>query len=273
MRAQRIIFKAAFAEPSLTVAPSCGGAFDASVVASMGFEAVHLSGQAVHKTMGLADAGLVTLSELESRLAQINEAVALPIIVDGETGFGNQRNIKRTVRLLERAGASAIHFEDQVTPRRYRDGGVVPVIPQEEMIAKLGAALDAREDPNLLIIARSEERSTKEAMIQRLIAYAKAGVDGLWSSGYDRALLAQLRAETGLPFLGVPTDRIVKQETADAGLHAMIFPTIPTVAMAWGLRTVLTKMRDIGSDEAYRAIDGLDETRKWFRNLGEDRYS
>lgn len=273
MREQRRKFKAAFAVPTLTVAPSCGAAFDASVVASMGFDAIHLSGQAVHKTMGLADAGLVTLSELEARLAQINEAVDLPVIVDGETGFGNQRNVKRTVRLLERAGASAIHFEDQVTPRRYRDGGVVPVISQDEMIAKLEAALDAREDPDMLIIARSEERSTKEAMIERLVAYAKTGVDGLWTSGYGHTLLKDLRAATGLAFLGVPTDRIIKQETADAGVHAMIFPTIPTVAMAWGLRTVLSKMREAGSDEAYRSIDGLDETRKWFRTLGEDRYS
>jgi 2-methylisocitrate lyase-like PEP mutase family enzyme len=273
MREQRRKFKATFAVPTVTVAPSCGGAFDARVVEALGFDAIHLSGQAVHKSLGLADAGLITLSELEARTAQINEAVDLPVIVDGETGFGNQRNIKRAVRLLERAGASAIHFEDQVTPRRYRDGGVVPVISQDEMIAKLKAALDAREDPNMLIIARSEERSSKEAMIERLLTYAKTGVDGLWTSAYDHALLGQLRAATGLPFLGVPTDRLIKQETADAGVHAMIFPTIPTVAMAWGLRTVLTKMRESGSDEAYRTIEGLDETRKWFRTLGENRYS
>lgn len=273
MRERRRKFRADFSVPTLTVAPSCGSAFDASVVASLGFEAIHLSGQAVHKGMGLADAGLITLSELEARAAQINEAVDLPIIVDGETGFGNQRNIKRAVRLLERGGACAIHFEDQVTPRRYRDGGVVPVIPQEEMIAKLKAALDAREDPDLLIIARSEERASKDAMIERLVAYAEAGVDGLWTSAFDHVLLKQLRVATGLPFLGVPTDRLVAQETADAGVHAMIFPTIPTVAMAWGLRTVLTKMREAGSDEAYRAIAGLDEARKWFRTLGEDRYT
>jgi 2-methylisocitrate lyase-like PEP mutase family enzyme len=259
-------------EPRL--APSIADAFGASVVEMLQFDAVHVSGQAIHKSLALADAGLITLDELEGRVRTIADAVSIPVIVDGETGFGNVRNLRRTVRALERAGASAIHFEDQVTPRRYRAGGKVPTISTAEMSDKLKAALDERTDPSLLIIGRCEDRASNEILIERMIAYAATGIDGLWSSGFGADIIKPVReAANGIRFLGVPTDRLIRRETAELGIAVMIFPTIPTVAAAWGMVTVLRKMREAGSpDEAYRSIDGLDEIRAWFRTMGEDRY-
>jgi len=259
-------------EPRL--APSIADAFGASVVEMLEFDAVHVSGQAVHKSLALADAGLISFDELVDRVRAISDAVRLPVIVDGETGFGNARNIRRTVRALEHAGASAIHFEDQVTPRRYRAGGNVPTIPTAEMIDKLKAALDERTDPHMLIIGRCEDRTSKEILIERMIAYAGTGIDGLWSSAFGADIITPVRqAANGIRFLGVPTERLIRKETAELGVPVMIFPTIPSVAAAWGMATVLRKMREAGSpDEAYRSIAGLDDVRTWFRKMGEDRY-
>jgi len=256
------------------LAPSIADAFGASVVEMLEFDAVHVSGQAVHKSLGLADAGLITLDELEGRVRGIAEAVSVPVIVDGETGFGNVRNVRRMVRALERAGASAIHIEDQVTPRRYRAGGNVPTISTAEMIDKLKAALDERQDKSMLIIGRCEDRTSNEILIERMIAYAKTGIDALWSSAFGADIIKPVRAAAdGIRFLGVPTDRKISKETAQLGVPVMIFPTIPAVAAAWGMTTVLRKMRDAGSpDEAYRSVDGLDDVRCWFRSLGEDRF-
>ena len=256
------------------LAPSCGSAFDASVVAMLGFDAIHLSGQAVHKSLGLADAGLITLSELAARVDSIREAVDLPIVVDGETGFGNVRNMRRSVRLLERAGASAIHFEDQVTPRQNRAGRTVPTISTQEMVDKLKAALDERVDPQMAIIARCEDRTSDTMLIERLVTYAETGVDGLWSSNFGADILTPVRAAAhDIPFIGVPRNRVISPEAVALGIRIMIFPTIATVAAAWGMATVLRKMRECGSpDEAYKSIEGLDEIRSWFRDLGEDRY-
>jgi 2-methylisocitrate lyase-like PEP mutase family enzyme len=259
----------------LRLAPSISSPFEASVIQMLEFDAVHVSGQALHKSLALADAGLITLSELEERVRMIADVVSVPVIVDGETGFGNVRNMRRTVRALERAGASAIHFEDQVTPRRYRAGGNVPTISTQEMIDKLNAALDERTDPNMLIIGRCEDRTSNEILIERMIKYAETGIDGMWSSAFGADIIKPVRdACNRIPFLGVPTNRLIRKETAELGVRVMIFPTIPTTAAAWGMATVLRKMRDAGSpDEAYRTIDGLNEIRDWFRTLGEDRFA
>lgn len=276
MQQQRLRIKEFLAKEELRLAPSCGSAFEASVVEMLGFDAIHLSGQAIHKSLALADIGLMTLTELEGRLASINEAIDIPVIVDGETGFGSERNIRRTVRLLERAGASAIHFEDQVTPRRPRAGSNVPTISTKQMIAKLEAALEERSDPNMAIIARCEDRTSDEIIIERLTAYAKCGVDALWSSsGFGKNIIAPVReAAGGIPFIGIPANRSIKQETVKLGVRVMVIPSITMAAAAWGIATVLRKVRDVGSpDETYRHFDGLDEIREWIRDLGEDRYS
>ena len=274
MQQQRADFAKYLRDDVPRLAPSVADALGASVVEMLKFDAVHVSGQAIHKSLALPDAGLITLDELESRVRNVVEAVRLPVIVDGETGFGNVRNLRRAVSSLERAGSSAIHFEDQVTPRRYRAGGNAPTISTAEMTDKLKAALDQRIDPQLAIIGRCEDRTSNEVLIERLVAYAETGIDGLWSSGFGAEIVTPVRkAANGIRFIGVPPDRLIRKETAELGLPVMIFPTIPSVAAAWGMARVLQKMRDAGSpDQAYRSIEGLDDIRKWFRTVGEDRF-
>lgn len=271
MREQRLKIKEFLAGDAIHLAPSCADAFGAALIERLGFEAIHLSGHAVHKSLCLPDAGLASANEFESRVASIVDAVALPLIVDGETGFGGVRNMRRTMRLLERAGASAIHFEDQLTPRRYRSAGS-PTIPIGEMVAKLKAALDERRDATLAIIARCEERSSDAALIERLAAYAETGVDALWSSNFSPDLIRRIRAAAnGIPFIGIAAD---SGAAAAAGVRVAVYPTVGIIAAAWGMTTVLTRLRGGAEpEEIFRDLHGMEEVRGWFRNLGEARYA
>jgi len=270
MRDQRLKIKEFLAGDTIHLAPSCADAFGAAVIERLGFEAIHLSGHALHKSLCLPDAGLAGANEFESRVAAIVDAVTLPLIVDGETGFGGVRNMRRTMRLLERAGSSAIHFEDQLTPRRYRAAGS-PTIPIVEMVAKLKAALDERRDASLAIVARCEERSSDAALIERLIAYAETGVDALWSSNFSPDLIRRVRAQArNLPFIGIAADTTA---TAATGVRIAVYPTVGIIAAAWGMTTVLGKLRNGAAPEAiFRELDGMEEVRTWFRELGEARY-
>jgi len=258
MRERRLTIKRFLAGDGIHLAPSCADAFGAAVIERLGFEAVHLSGHAVHKSLCLPDAGLATANEFESRIMSVADAVALPLIVDGETGFGGVRNIRRTMRLFERAGASTIHFEDQFTPRRYRSAGS-PTISSDEMVAKLKAALDERRDPNLAIVARCEERSSDAALIERLVTYARTGVDALWSSGFSADVIRQVRTQArAIPFIGIAAD---PGAAAAAGVRIAVYPTVGIIAAAWGMTTILTKLREGNAPEeifrnlAYAALD------------------
>lgn len=271
MREQRLKIRGFLAQDGIHLAPSCADAFGAAVIEHLGFEAIHLSGHALHKSLCLPDAGLVSANEFESRISSIVDAVSLPLIVDGETGFGGVRNMRRTMRLFEGAGASAIHFEDQFTPRRYRSAGS-PTISRSEMVGKLKAALDERCDPNLVIIARCEERSSEAALIERLVTYAETGVDALWSSGFKDDLIRQVRTQArGIPFIGIAAD---PRPISAAGVRIAVYPTVGIIAAAWGMTTIFTKLRDGNAPEdIFRDLAGTEEVRAWFRELGEVRYA
>ena len=268
MQEQREKVKAFLSGDGIHLAPSCADAFDAAVIERLGFETLHLSGHAIHKSLCLPDAGL----EFEARIRSIVEVVSLPLIVDGETGFGGVRNMRRTMRLLEPAGAAAIHFEDQITPRRFRTTGQSPIIPIAEMVAKLKAALDERRDPNLVLIARCEERNSDSALIERLVTYAETGVDALWSSNFKPEVIRIVREQTrGIPFVGIAPNL---HPAAAAGVRIAVYPTVGIIASAWGMTTVLTKLREGNApEEIFRSLEGMDEVRTWFRDLGEAQFA
>ena len=160
--------------------PGAANALAARVIADLGFEAVYLSGAGLSNTyLGLPDLGFIGLAEVAGHTATIRDVTDLPIVVDADTGFGNALNVRHTVRTLERAGASAIQIEDQVSPKRCGHFAGKDVIPAEEMAAKVKAAVDARSDPNLLVVARTDARATLgfEAAIERAQMYVEAGAD------------------------------------------------------------------------------------------------
>jgi 2-methylisocitrate lyase-like PEP mutase family enzyme len=161
-------------------APGTANALFARVIEELGFEVVYVTGAGVaNMHLGAPDIGLTTLTEIANAVGAIADAVALPLIVDADTGFGNAVNMVRTVRVLERAGAAGLQIEDQVFPKKCGHFAGKDVIPLDEMVQKVKAAVDARRDGDLQIIARTDARAVEgiDRAIARAHAYIEAGAD------------------------------------------------------------------------------------------------
>jgi len=179
----------------LLVAPGAANALAARVIEDTGFEAVYVTGAGIANSfLGVPDLGLVTLTELELHVAAIRDAVDLPLIVDADTGFGNPIGVARAVRILARAGADAIQLEDQVSPKRCGHFEGKEIVSQAEMVRKVEAAVDARPDERILIIARTDAASAIgfDAAIERAQAYVAAGADATFveAPGTEEEVLA-----------------------------------------------------------------------------------
>jgi 2-methylisocitrate lyase-like PEP mutase family enzyme len=175
-------------QKEILLAPGVYDAFGAMMGERAGFEALYLSGASIAYTkLGRPDIGLVTADELASVVGTIRERTQLPIIVDADTGFGNALNVQRTVRMLERNGASAIQIEDQSLPKRcgHLDGKTL--VSAEEMNGKIKAALDARTDENTVIIARTDSVAVEgyDRALERSAGYVEAGADVLFIEAFQ----------------------------------------------------------------------------------------
>ena len=163
--------------------PGAFNALSARVIEDLGFEALYITGAGVtNMWFGLPDQGFMGLTDIADHTARIRDAVALPLIVDADTGFGNALNVRHAVRTLERAGADCIQLEDQVAPKRCGHFSGKEVIPTEEAVGKIKAAVDARRDPDLMIMARTDACATLgfEAAVERALRFAEAGADLLF---------------------------------------------------------------------------------------------
>jgi 2-methylisocitrate lyase-like PEP mutase family enzyme len=173
-------FRARLEKGGALLLPGVANALAARVVEDMGFEATYLSGAGLTNTfLGMPDLGFVSLTQIADHTAAIRDCVDLPIIVDADTGFGNALNVRHTIRTLERAGASAIQLEDQVNPKRCGHFSGKDVVGLAEARSRIRAAVDARQDRNLLIVARTDARATLgyEAAIERAQAFIEDGAD------------------------------------------------------------------------------------------------
>lgn len=194
------------ARPRLLLVPGVWDALSARVVEAAGFEAVYLSGAAVAVGhLGLPDLGLATLSEVVEQLRRVTAAVSLPVIADADTGYGNALNVRRTVREFEAAGAAGLHLEDQEFPKRCGHLAGTRVVPTETMVARLRAALDARRDPDFVVIARTDARGVLglDEALRRAEAYRAAGADVLFVEAPvgEAEVEAVARALAGVPLL------------------------------------------------------------------------
>lgn len=167
----------------ILVAPGCYDALSASLIERAGFAAAYLSGASIAYTrLGRPDIGLVTMTEVVQTLGAIRERVNIPLLVDADTGFGNALNVQRTVRLFERAGASAIQLEDQRLPKRCGHLAGKSLIDATEMAGKIRAACDSRVDAGTAIIARTDAVAVEglDAALDRGEHYVAAGADILF---------------------------------------------------------------------------------------------
>src|SRR5256884_1173042 len=168
----------------LLVAPGAYDALSARLIAQAGFQAVYMTGfGTAASVLGQPDVGLLTMSEMVSRAAALAAVTGdVPLIADADTGYGNPINVRRTIREYERAGVAALHIEDQVWPKKCGHMEGKQVIPMQEMVQKIHAAVEARQDPDFVIIARTDANAVNGFgdALQRGKAYREAGADVLF---------------------------------------------------------------------------------------------
>ena len=169
------------AGPDVLVAPGAYDALSARLIAQAGFQAVYMTGfGTAASVLGQPDVGLLTMSEMVSRASALAAVTGdLPLIADADTGYGNPVNVRRTIREYEQAGVAGLHVEDQVWPKKCGHMEGKQVIPMEEMVQKVRAAVDARQDPDFVIIARTDANAVNglEDALERGRAYREAGAD------------------------------------------------------------------------------------------------
>ena len=256
--------------PGCGIAPSCNDGIQARLVEWLGFPLVHISGSGQHRSLGFADAGLLTLTEMINRAREIADAVNIPIVSDAETGYGNAVNVVRTVREFEKAGVAAIHIEDQMTPKRAgHEGFDVGLVSRSEFVAKIKAAVDTRRDQNLVIIARSEAKDSLQERLERTQACIEAGADAVWVSGRSEDDI-KAYAKLGKPMVGVPPRQVMTiQRYGELGGRVGCIPTVLQVAALHGMRQCLEELKRSGTEARYfKETPGIDDTRKWYSELG-----
>lgn len=262
----------------ILVAPGAYDAVTAKLVEQAGSEVVYISGSSVAtSTHGYPDIGLTTLTEMTDRARQIVNAVDVPVFSDADTGYGNPINVRRTVEEFERAGVAGIHIEDQVFPKKCGHFEGKDVIPTEEMVMKLRAAVDARTDDDFVVIARTDARAVHgfDEAIERANAYSDAGADVIFfeatrsvgeldrvADRLDAPLLANMTE-------GGKTPMLTAQELDDLGYSVVLFPATGFKAMLKTLQELYAEIVETGTQqgamdriiswEGRNDVTGLDE--------------
>ncbi|MGV1034199.1 MAG: methylisocitrate lyase [Microbacteriaceae bacterium] len=211
------------------------GAFNplsARMIERKGFDGVYISGAVLAADLGLPDIGLTTLTEVAGRGKQIARMTELPAIIDADTGFGEPMNVARSIQEFEDAGLAGLHIEDQVNPKRcgHLDGKAV--VDENTAIKRIRAAVDARRDPNFLIMARTDIRAAEglDAAIDRAKKLVDAGADAIFPEAMrDLSEFAAMRAAIDVPLLANMTEfgkseLFSLQQLADVGMNIVIWP-------------------------------------------------
>ena len=254
-RAERVRFRELLVPGAAMVLPGVANALAARVVADLGFPAAYVTGAGIANTfLGIPDNGLVTLTELTDHVAAIRAVFPGPLMVDADTGFGNAVNLTRTVKLLERAGADAIQIEDQVFPKRCGHFEGKAVIPKDEMVAKIKAAVDARSDPDLLIVARTDAIATDgfAAAIDRARAYREAGADiGFVEAPQSPEQIADIPRLLPWPqliniVLGGRTPELPNQKLKELRFAGVLYANVALQAALRGMQEALAVLRRDG---------------------------
>ena len=239
-------------EPGLTVVPGAGNALTMRIVEEAGFETAYVSGAAISNLfLGSPDIGLTSLTEVAAHVGAIRDACTIPLIVDADTGFGNAVNTWRTVRVLERAGADSIQLEDQSYPKRCGHFAGKSVVSPAEMVDKIRAAREARADPGLLIVARTDARAEYglDEACRRALAYHEAGADVLFVEAPQTVdEVEAIARELPGPLVhnvveGGVTPEIPLARIAELGYSVALFANLPLLAGIRATRDVLAHLR------------------------------
>jgi len=237
-------------------APGTANGLFARVIEDLGFEVVYVTGAGIaNMHLGAPDIGLTTLTEIANTVAAIADAVSLPLIVDADTGFGNAVNMVRTVRVLERSGAAGLQIEDQVFPKKCGHFAGKDVIALDEMVQKVKAAVDARHDQDLQIIARTDARAVEglDRAIARAHAFIEAGADVAFvEAPLDLAELGRIAREIEAPqvvniVFGGKTPDPGQAQLAKMGFSLVLYANAALQAAVKAANEVLGALRRDGS--------------------------
>ena len=237
------------------LAGAANGLF-ARIIEDLGYEAVYVTGAGIaNMYLGAPDIGLTTLTELANHVAAISDAVAVPLLVDADTGFGNPVNMVRTMKVLERAGAAGLQIEDQVFPKKCGHFDGKEVVPLQEMLAKIKAAVDTRRDDDLQIVARTDARAVLglQAAIERAGAMIEAGADVTFIEAPTSAEeLAQIARSLAVPqvanvVFGGRTPELGQQKFAELGFGCVLYANAALQAALKASHEVLMALKQDGS--------------------------
>ncbi len=257
------------------LAPGAYDALSARLIEAAGFPAVYMTGFGTAASiLGRPDVGLLGMSEMVSNARRIVDAVGVPVIADADTGYGNPLNVIRTVHAYEHAGVAAIHLEDQVMPKKCGHMEGKQLVPPEDMVAKLRAAVAARRS-DLVLIARTDARAVEglENALRRARLYREAGADVLFFEApqTEAEIETVARELADVPLLfnwaeGGKTPPITFERLRQLGFRIIIYPISALLAATRGIRDVLETIRRDGTPAA--ALPGLPGFQEFLEFIG-----
>lgn len=242
-------------------------AYAALLAERAGFQAIYLSGGGVAAaSLGVPDLGITTLEDVLMDARRITDACSLPLLVDVDTGFGSAFNIARTVRSLIKAGAAAMHIEDQVQAKRCGHRPGKALVPPEEMEDRIKAAVDARNDPSFIIMARTDALAVEgvESALERSRRYVEAGADMIFAEAVtELGMYAEFVRAAGVPVLANITEfgktpLFTTHQLAEVGVELVLYPLSAFRAMSAAASAVYQTLRRDGTQQA---VLGMMQTR------------
>jgi len=257
-------FQKLLASKETFILPGAFDAMTARLVEETGFKAVYATGAGISNAqLGWADVGLTSLTEIAQVVSWMSDVTSIPIVVDADTGFGNAINMQRTVKVLEKAGAAALQIEDQVMPKKCGHFSGKEVISKDEMVGKIKAALDARVDDQLAIIARTDALGVLgfDEAIERANAYKEAGAHAIFVEA--PTTLEQLQRITrevpGIPHIinlveGGKTPLVSRTQAAEMGFQVML---TANTALRGAIKGASEALRMLYKDESQENVHSL----------------
>lgn len=265
---KRVALRGRLSQPDPLILFGAFNALTAKMIERHGGEGVYLSGHMIAADLGLPDLGLTTLGEVSQRGAQISRMVDVPCIIDGDTGFGEPLNMARTIQVLEHAGLAGVHVEDQVNPKQCGHSEGIQVVSTDQALRRVAAAVEARQDPNFLIIARTDSRAAigLDEAIARGKAFLDAGADLIFPEAlrgaeeyaiYSEAVDAPLMVNLNEFGVGMPPTR---EELVRWGIALAVYPmTLMRLALGAVQRGIETISREGSQHSLLNQMQTKDE--------------
>jgi 2-methylisocitrate lyase-like PEP mutase family enzyme len=274
-RDKRQRLRALLADSKGAIAPGVTDALFARLAQDCGYGAVHLSGNAIHKNFCLPDRNLLTATQIGQRIGQIAEATDIPLIVDGGSICVDSIALMRAVKSYERAGAAALRFEDALVNEYGAAPDELAIAPIPVVVEHIKAAVDARRDETLVLIARCDARPAEslDRVCERLIAYVEAGADAVGVQLTDIADFRRVGLSAPAPLVTLwPKAQVSAAEFFAMGYRIALTPSSIPLAATVAAREMLLELRQTGNDRKYFARQqAFDEADAWYKKVGSTR--